>query len=99
MKSDSVRRRCFSKYGLDEENHGEACGGDAAGAVGRARREGTSVSALIRGLVERGLGGRMVYGITADLAGSLAGSPKAATNVRGRFWRECGFWRGLNKGL
>lgn len=51
----------------------------------RARREGTSVSALIRGLVERGLGGRTVYGITADLAGSLEGSGRAATNARSKF--------------
>jgi len=53
----------------------------------RARREGTSVSALIRGLVERGLGGRTVYGITADLAGGLAGSARAATNARSKFCR------------
>ncbi len=53
--------------------------------VGEGRREGRSVSALIRGLVERGLGGRTVYGITADLAGSLEGSYRAATNALGKF--------------
>lgn len=74
------------KYGLDEENHGETCGGDAAGApaAGAAGRE--EYPALIRELVEREQEkGETVYAMTADLAGSLARSAKDTTNMRKRF--------------
>lgn len=49
-----------------------------------------SVAALIRERLEAGPGGgsRSIYEITADLAGSVAGSRKPATNDRRRFARS-----------
>ena len=55
-----------------------------------ARTTGRSVAALIRERLEavpRG-GSRSIYEITADLAGSVAGSRKSATNDRRRFARS-----------
>lgn len=55
-----------------------------------ARATGRSVAALIRerlDVVPR-RGSRPVYEITADLAGSLAGGRKSATNDRRRFARS-----------
>ena len=54
----------------------------------QARQSGRSVAALIRERVEgepRTDGS--VYAMSADLAGSLAGSRRAATNARRRFRR------------
>jgi predicted DNA-binding protein len=54
----------------------------------RARRSGRSVSSLIREIVERPpQEGESVYAMVADLAGSLEGSRKAATNARRKFGR------------
>jgi predicted transcriptional regulator len=55
-----------------------------------ARATGRSVAALIRERLEAvpHLGSRSVYEITSDLAGSLAGDRKAATNDRRRFARS-----------
>jgi len=55
-----------------------------------ARTTGRSVAALIRERLEAGLhgGSRSIYEITADLAGSVAGSRKPATNDRRRFARS-----------
>jgi len=52
-----------------------------------ARATGRSVAALIRERLETAprLGRRSVYEITADLAGSVAGARKPATNDRRRF--------------
>lgn len=64
----------------------------------RARREGTSVSALIREVVERAFeGNRSAYAMIADLAGCLEGSARAGTNARRRFRRRWGDRRGANK--
>ena len=56
----------------------------------RARETGMSVAALVRESVEvspdRGSGS--VYAITADLAGSVSGGRRAATNERRRFRRS-----------
>jgi regulator of extracellular matrix RemA (YlzA/DUF370 family) len=54
-----------------------------------ARASGRSVAALIRERVEAPVSGRdeTVYAITADLAGSIDGSRKAATNARRKFVR------------
>lgn len=55
-----------------------------------ARTTGRSVAALIRERLEAVPGGRSrcMYEITADLAGSVAGSGKPATNDRRRFARS-----------
>jgi hypothetical protein len=49
-----------------------------------ARATGRSVAALVRDRVEAPLDGdgRSVFAVTSDLAGSLAGSRRAATNER-----------------
>ena len=54
-----------------------------------ARATGRSVAALVRERVEdpRDRDRRSVYAVTADLAGSLAGSRRAATNERRKFRR------------
>lgn len=60
----------------------------------RARREGRSVSALIRKVVERAFeGNRSAYAMIADLAGYLEGSGRAGTNAR----RRWGDRRGANR--
>lgn len=55
----------------------------------QARDTGRSVAALVRERVEAPLDrrGGSVYPVTSDLAGSLAGGRKAATNERRRFRR------------
>ena len=55
-----------------------------------ARTTGRSVAALIRERLEAAprRGSRSVYEITSDLAGSVAGSRKPATNERRRFARS-----------
>ena len=55
-----------------------------------ARATGRSVGALIRERLETvpHRGSRPVYEITADLAGSVAGGRKPATNDRRRFARS-----------
>ena len=55
-----------------------------------ARATGRSVAALVRERVESlpQAGGRSVYEISADLAGSVAGGREAATNKRRRFARS-----------
>jgi predicted transcriptional regulator len=55
-----------------------------------ARTTGRSVAALIRERLEAvpREGNRSIYEITADLAGSVAGSRKPATNDRRRFSRS-----------
>jgi len=53
-----------------------------------ARQSGRSVAALIRERIEAPRHvGESVYAISADLAGSLAGSRRPATNARNRFRR------------
>lgn len=54
-----------------------------------ARATGRSVAALVRERVEAPLDGRgrSVFAATSDLAGSLAGSRRAATNTRRKFGR------------
>ena len=54
-----------------------------------ARAAGRSVASLVRERVEAGFSGgdSSVYGVTADLAGKLTGSRKAATNKRRKFAR------------
>ena len=54
-----------------------------------ARATGRSVAALVRERVEapRDRDGRSVFAVTSDLAGSLAGGRKAATNERRKFSR------------
>jgi plasmid stability protein len=54
-----------------------------------ARTTGRSVADLIRERLEAAApsGGRSVYEIAADLAGSVAGGRKPATNDRRRFAR------------
>ncbi len=55
----------------------------------QARQSGRSVASLVREFVEappRSQGS--VYAITADLAGSLAGSRQPATNASSRFRRS-----------
>ena len=56
----------------------------------QARETGRSVAALVRERVEVPLDrrGRSVYAMTSDLAGSLAGGRRAATNARRRFRRS-----------
>lgn len=55
-----------------------------------ARETGRSVAALVRERLEAPLdrGARSVYALTPDLAGSLAGGRKAATNPRRKFRRS-----------
>lgn len=54
-----------------------------------ARASGRSVAQLIRECVERSPGsGESVYALAADLAGSVTGSGRAATNERKRFGRR-----------
>jgi hypothetical protein len=54
-----------------------------------ARATGRSVAALVRDRVEvpPERSGRSVFAVTSDLAGSVAGSRRAATNKRRRFGR------------
>jgi predicted DNA-binding protein len=54
-----------------------------------AKASGRSVAALIRERVESppGTDDRSVYAMTSDLAGSVSGGRKAATNARRRFLR------------
>ena len=54
-----------------------------------ARATGRSVAALVRERVETPMDekGRSIFALTADLAGSLAGSRRAATNERRKFER------------
>lgn len=56
----------------------------------QARDTGRSVAALVRERVEAPLdhSGGSVYAVTSDLAGSLAGGRKAATNQRRKFRRS-----------
>ena len=52
----------------------------------QARQTGRSVASIIRERIETPLhDGGSVYAISADLAGSLAGSRLSATNARARF--------------
>ena len=55
-----------------------------------ARATGRSVAALVRERVEapRDRAARSVHAVASDLAGSLAGGRKAATNDRRRFGRS-----------
>lgn len=54
----------------------------------QARQSGRSVAELIRERIEAPPQGEgSVYAISADLAGSLAGSSQPATNTRSRFRR------------
>lgn len=55
-----------------------------------ARATGRSVAALIRDSLEAvpNRGNRSVYEISSDLAGSVAGDRKPATNHRRRFTRS-----------
>ena len=54
-----------------------------------ARATGRSVAALVRERVEgpRDRDDQSVFAVTSDLAGSLAGGRKAATNARRKFSR------------
>ena len=54
-----------------------------------ARATGRSVAALVRERVDAPLDrdGGSVYAVSSDLAGSLAGSRRAATNERRKFGR------------
>ena len=55
----------------------------------QARQSGRSVAALVRQLVEAPpSSGGSVYALTADLAGSVAGGRRSATNARSRFRRS-----------
>ncbi|MPY86933.1 MAG: ribbon-helix-helix protein, CopG family [Luteitalea sp.] len=56
----------------------------------QSRETGRSVAALVRERVEAPLdrSSRSVYAMTSDLAGSLAGGRRAATNARRRFRRS-----------
>ena len=55
----------------------------------QARQSGRSVAALVRERIEAPPSdGGSVYAISADLAGSLAGSRLPATNARPRFRRS-----------
>jgi predicted DNA-binding protein len=55
----------------------------------QARQSGRSIAALIRERVEAlPDDDGSVYAMSADLAGSLAGSRQAATNARSRFRRQ-----------
>ncbi len=56
----------------------------------QAREAGRSVAALVRERVEApsNRSAPSVYAATADLAGSIAGSRRAATNARRRFRRR-----------
>ncbi len=54
----------------------------------QARQSGRSVAALIRERIEgESPDGATVYAVSADLAGSVAGSRRSATNARRRFRR------------
>ena len=55
-----------------------------------ARATGRSVAALVRERVEAppDRDGRSVFAVTSDLAGSLAGGRKSATNERRKFGRH-----------
>jgi hypothetical protein len=56
----------------------------------KARATGKSVAALVRERVETATADRedsSVYGMSADLAGSVPGKEEAATNARRRFRR------------
>ena len=55
-----------------------------------AQATGRSVAALVRERVEapRDRDGRSVFAVTSDLAGSLAGGRRAATNERRKFSRS-----------
>lgn len=56
----------------------------------QAREAGRSVAALVRERIEGAAedNGASVYAVSADLAGSLAGPRRAATNERRRFRRS-----------
>ena len=56
----------------------------------QARESGRSVSALVRERVEAlpGQASESVYALTSDLAGSLAGGRRPATNTRRQFRRS-----------
>ena len=56
----------------------------------QARQTGCSVAALVRERVEGRVDGTnvSVFATTSDLAGSLAGGRRAATNARRRFRRS-----------
>jgi hypothetical protein len=55
----------------------------------QAKATGRSVAALVRERVEAPTdsGNRSVFALTSDLAGSLAGAARAATNERRKFKR------------
>ena len=55
-----------------------------------ARASGRSVAALIRDRLEASTdeAAQSVYALTADLAGSVSGSRKSATNARLKFRRQ-----------
>ena len=54
-----------------------------------ARESGRSVAAIIRERVEQQAGsGDSVYSLSRDLAGSLSGARKSATNDRRKFGRS-----------
>jgi predicted DNA-binding protein len=53
-----------------------------------AKATGRSVAALIRERIETSPDGQSVHALAADLAGSVAGSRRAATNERRRFGRS-----------
>jgi hypothetical protein len=55
----------------------------------QARQSGRSIAALVRERIEaEPVGANSVYAISADLAGSLAGSGVPATNARRKFRRR-----------
>lgn len=78
------------RYTDHERDYRKASGCDATRLRQEARTTGRSVAALIRERLEAVPGGRSrsIYEITADLAGSVAGSRKPATNDRRRFARS-----------
>jgi hypothetical protein len=53
-----------------------------------AQATGRSVAAIIRERIEISSDGQSVHALVSDLAGSLAGSRRAATNQRRRFGRS-----------
>jgi predicted DNA-binding protein len=53
-----------------------------------ARATGRSVASIVRERVEQPAEASSVYSLTADLAGSLSGSGRSATNSRRKFRRS-----------
>ena len=53
-----------------------------------ARATGRSVASIVRERVEKPAEASSVYSLTADLAGSLSGSGRSATNSRRKFRRS-----------